>query len=399
MNPKTKTKTKTRPERSPRRESPGSIWRGAGRRSRTQALALAAGASLLGWALPAAAQSGVTLSGWLNLGLIKKTGGPYSMGTVSRSSLTFSGVEDLGGGLAATFRLGARMELDTGTTEVDGGGRPFWQQESTVGLKGGFGAIRLGRALTPIGAFDGNYDAWQVFDRIASPPWWFVIPDFVPDPRVGQSNSHDYGRVANGIFYDSPKFGGFHFHLSTAAGEGGGNDRARHYGASVNYDQGPLSLMLGAEQNSQRDRAYFVGAAYKVGPVNIMAAYSHVKLDEDSEIFGPGWTNWAAASEPKTKRQSFTLTSTIDVGVHRVLLGWGRDFQGSTNGFNYIGSTFTDAGTNYSGPSNFFGAGYIHNLSKRTSLFVDLGHVRWRYEDDNGRRHANGFAVGMNHGF
>jgi len=346
----------------------------------------------------ATAQSSVTISGWLNLGVIKKTGEETKLGTVSRNSLTFSGKEDLGSGLAATFKLGTRFELDTGTTEVDGGGRPFYQQESTVGLRGSLGSVRLGRALSPIGALDGTYDAWAVFDGVASPAWWFFIPDYLPDPRAGLPNSYDYGRVANGIFYDSPDLSGFSVHLSTAAGEGQ-QDKARHYGASFNYDKNGLSLMAAAEQNSQRDRAYFLGAAYKIGPVNTMLGYSQVKLNPDGTVFGADWTNWAAASDPKTKRNSVTLSATIDVGSNTILVGAGRDFQGSTNAFNFIGSTFTKAGTNYSGASNFYGLGYLYNLSKRTSLFADASYVNWKFEDDNGRTHATGFSVGMNHGF
>jgi len=359
-------------------------------------IVLAAAAINASAAGSAMAQSSVTISGWLNLGVIKQTGEATKLGTVSRSNIAFSGKEDLGDGLAATFKLSTRFEMDTGTTEA--GGRPFWQGESTVGLKGKFGAVRLGRALSPIGAQDGTYDAWQVFDRVASPAWWFFIPDYVPDPLSGQPNSHDYGRVANAIFYDSPDLSGFHFHLSTAASENAA-DRARHYGGSLNYDKNGLSLMLGAEQNSQRDRAYFAGAAYKIGPVNTMLGYSLVKLDPLGSIYSSDWTNWAAASDPRTKRSSVALSATIDVGTNTILVGVGRDFQGSTNAFNFIGSNFTKAGTNYSGASNFYGLGYLYNLSKRTSLFADASYVNWKYEDDNGRTHATGFSVGMNHGF
>src|SRR5690606_40670955 len=62
--------------------------------------------------------------------------------------ISFSGSEDLGGGLAATFRLSHRFDVETGG--VESGGKPFWHDEATVGLKGDFGRIRLGRALSAI---------------------------------------------------------------------------------------------------------------------------------------------------------------------------------------------------------------------------------------------------------
>ena len=324
-------------------------------------------AAALNLATTAMAQSDVTISGWLNLGVQKVTENGTKLGTVQRSNIAFSGTEDLGNGLAATFKLSTRFEMNDGATEA--GGRPFWQGESTVGLKGSFGSIRLGRALSPINNLNGPFESWEAFDRIASPGWWYHIPDFLSDPRDGLPNDHEYSRISNAIFYDSPDMGGVSVHLSTAASDSRDN-RARHYGVSLNYDSGPLSLMLGGEQNSQRDRAYFLGAAYKFDGFKLMAAYSHVKFDTDGSVWGAGWTNWAAASDPKTKRTTLVLSATIDAGPGAVLLGVGRDFQGATNGFNYIGSSFTNAGTNYSGPSNFFGATYLYNLSKRTSIFL-----------------------------
>ena len=348
--------------------------------------------------LPVMAQSSVTMNGFLNLGVGKTTGSTVSEGTISRSNLAFSGKEDLGGGLSATFRLSARFELDTGTTE--NGNRPFFQGESTVGLKDTtLGSLRLGRSLSPISSNDGSFDAWGVFDRTASPGWWFFIPDYVPDPGVGNlANPHDYGRIANGIFYDSADLGGFNFHLSTAAGECA-QAKARHYGVSLNYDKNNLDLMLGAEQNSQRDRAYFAGAAYRMGPVKLMGGYSLVKLNPDGWTYSNDWTGWASASNPRTRRTSFVGGAEIDIGVSAILLGFGRDFQGSTNAFNIIGSTFKTVGTNYSGASNFYGAGYIYNFSKRTSVFADVALIDWKYTDDNGRTRATSYSVGINHAF
>jgi hypothetical protein len=161
------------------------------------AMSLTSGAAL--------AQSSVNVSGYLSLGYLKKTGGPHQIGTIERSNLAFSGSEDLGGGLSATFKLSHRFDMDTGTVEASDNIRPFWKGESTVGLKGGFGAIRLGRALTPLWAQTWNADPRYGFDRIASQQWWSLAPDYLSDPMNGQGPGGglgaDYPRLNNGIFY------------------------------------------------------------------------------------------------------------------------------------------------------------------------------------------------------
>ena len=67
-------------------------------------------------ALPAAqAQSNVSISGTIDIGVFKDADKKWNVGPISRSNLKFSGSEDLGGGLAATFALSHRFNADTGT--------------------------------------------------------------------------------------------------------------------------------------------------------------------------------------------------------------------------------------------------------------------------------------------
>jgi len=340
------------------------------------------------------AQSSVSIGGWLDAGIMKKTGGSTQLGTPSRNNIAFSGNEDLGGGLAATFRLSTRFELDTGQVENSDAARPFWKGEATVGLKGGFGAVRLGRALTPLQDHSYKYDPWYNFDRIASVQWWHFAPDFLSDPQT-----REYARLNNGIFYDSPALGGFSAHVSFSPEKNAATDLTRSVGASLNYDGGNLSLMLGFERNSQKDKALFLGGSYAFGDLTLMGGYNYVKLDPESVIFGPDWTNWAGASDPKTKRTSLQVAATYAQGLHTYRAGASRDFQGSTNAFNYIGSTFNNAGTGASGASNMFSLGYSYSLSKRTTLYTNVSTTRWKETDDNGRRSAAGYDLGMSHSF
>lgn len=108
-------------------------------------------------ALPAAAQSNVTISGYLDAGVFRDYDKTSKLGTIQRSNLAIAGFEDLGGGLKATFRLSTRFDLDTGLTE-DYPKKPFWHDESTVGLQGAWGHLRLGRALSAMWSQEWQFD-------------------------------------------------------------------------------------------------------------------------------------------------------------------------------------------------------------------------------------------------
>ena len=356
------------------------------------ALPLATALALL---LPAAAfaQSSVSVSGWLDIGVSKKTGGNTQVGSIGRNSLSFAGREDLGDGLSAVFRLSTRFDLDTGTVEASDSQRPFWKDEATVGLKGGFGTVRLGHGLSPLWAQSWAFDAWDNYDRIASPHWWQFVPDYLTG-----ADTHDYARLNNSIFYDTPTLGGFSGHFSYTP-EKPGTELTHPVSASFNYEQDGFAAMLAVERNSQKDKALFAGASVRLAGIRWLASYSQVKLNPDGAIFSAAWTNWAGASERHTKRSSFNLSAVRTVGAHTLKAGVGRDFQGSTNGFNYIGSTFDKAGTGFSGPSTIASAGYVYAFSKRTSVLAELSRTNWETTDDNGRTSALGYAVGINHAF
>src|SRR5690606_15742737 len=182
-----------------------------------------------------------------------------------RSSFGFKGVEDLGGGLAATFHLQSRIDIGDGQLEASGA-RPAFYGESTVGLRGDFGAVRLGRALTPMWAHDWKFDPWGNFNRVASPAWQIFHPSYRSDPH-NNGDIGDYSRLNNGIFYDSPEFGGFTAQASVGVEKvrvpdaNGFTDSTRNLGVALNYTSGPLQAMLAGERNSADDKTWFAGLA------------------------------------------------------------------------------------------------------------------------------------------
>ena len=99
------------------------------------------------------AQSTVTLSGTVDVGIEKRFSGDATRMTPNRngtSNWTLSGAEDLGGGLKAVFQVSTSFNSDTGTvSSTDGLGN----NGMFVGLTGGFGTLRAGR---PVNTLYGN---------------------------------------------------------------------------------------------------------------------------------------------------------------------------------------------------------------------------------------------------
>lgn len=124
---------------------------------------------------PAWSQSSVSVGGLLDVGVFRDFDHANQLGTIQRSNVAFLGIEDLGGGLKAAFRLSSRLEMDSGRNE-GAGFKPFWHDESTIGLTGGWGAVRLGRALTAMWVQDWKFDLWDHSTALLRPPGSNGIP-------------------------------------------------------------------------------------------------------------------------------------------------------------------------------------------------------------------------------
>lgn len=152
----------------------------------------------------AMAQSNVTLYGRIDasLGSTKFNGVSTTQlysGNLSASRWGMRGSEDLGGGLKAIF------QLETGINADEGTGPSGFSRQSWVGLSGGFGTVRMGKAdsiykdindlgntynISPDSLFNSAAEAYRA-----------GLATFVNRPN-------------NQIRYDSPDFGGFTAGLS-----------------------------------------------------------------------------------------------------------------------------------------------------------------------------------------
>lgn len=318
--------------------------------------------SLSAFAVPALAQSNVSVSGLLDIGVFRDFDGVNQAGTIQRSNLAFAGTEELGAGLKATFRLSTRFDLDTGLPEGYGS-KPFWYDESTVGLQGAWGHVRLGRALSAMWSQDWKFDPWSNFNRIASPAWhqWHYL---TPTDPYSNNGAAEYGRLANGIFYDSPMLAGFTVRLSASPERGdralrpAGAAAGRGYSAALNYDQGPIAAMLAFERNSIGDKDSFIAGKYSVGAAALMAAYDYSRTGD-----GIG------------KSRVATLGATYQLGKTILKAGYGHQR------YNQLTHHFASLGADYA-------------LSKRSTLYVSLGHKK--YEQQASR---TAFGAGLAHAF
>lgn len=312
-------------------------------------------ATMLG-AAPARAQSSVTVSGLLDIGLIHQSASlgtdRWKVGSIQRSNIAFSGSEDLGGGLQATFRLSHRFNPDEGSLESTS--KPFWHGESTVGLKGAFGSVQVGRRLDAVNSQDWQFDPWGNFDRVASPAWDTWHYNYASDPR-GNAGSAEYGRLNNGLFYDSPTLEGFSLHLSTSP-EKAATDLSRPVGVTLNYSSERAAVMLAHSRNSAEDTDRMVGVRLNFAPLAVMAA-------------------WNVSEAGGSTARALTAGLEYGLGATTLKAGWGR---------------VTVEGTQ---AARVLGVGASHALSKRTSVYLDASRKTF------GSTAGNLVGAGLAHSF
>ena len=323
----------------------------------------------------AMAQSSVTLYGvadaavtYVN-GLDNWTG--LNSGANKTSRLGFRGVEDLGGGLKANFVLEGGFNLDTGDGESGGATDSGFQfkRQSTVGLAGNFGEVRLGRELTAAYNATARYDVFGSVGIAHSQLWdedGMTRATRTFDDRYHYTTNQ---RVSNAITYVSPDFSGFKVAANYGFGEvAGKNSDGRYFGGGLTYDNGPLSLGLGAERMNKGDgaamqaqasndiTAWSLGGSYDLGVAKLLAAYRQ-STAKDVAILG-------ATSDLKNRGYMLAVTAPVGPGLVRAAYNrYEAKFDGEK------------------GVTDQFGLGYVYNLSKRTSVYGTYAYIK--NKDDN----------------
>ncbi len=294
----------------------------------------------------------------------------------SNSRIGFRGTEDLGRGLKAIFQIETTVNID------DGASPPLANRDSFVGLRGGFGTVRLGNMTTvfkdlgdPVGILgisSGNFVSLSN-----------LISSRVPFSTNGAGSFHL--RRASSLMYDSPEFGGFQIHLQYGPDEiRTGNLNADLWSAGIEYKRGPIEVALAHEIHNDffagsnalrtnsltalanpvdgtgsvhsKDSGTRLMVLYRIAGARIQANFATIEFDESGAAAGK-FQNY------KNTRWSLTWEQRWSGTPLRTTVAYGSSSAGScsisgaactTNGLN---GTMLTLGTDYA-------------LSKRTALFA-----------------------------
>lgn len=313
----------------------------------------------------AQAASSVTMYGRADVAYSKTTGSGLMQAGSGETRLGIKGQEDLGNGLAATFQLEGRFDLDTGAKSS---GRSFFDRESTVGLKGSFGHVRLGRSLATL-------ERGLAFVNVGR-------------RATDLSNYASATRHSNGLFYTYAN-GPFEFGAdvttkgsynegqgatpSTADGVAGAKVA---YGAYGKYAANGLTVGLayqadGVKASKAIAKEFGAALSYKFNPVTLGVSYAQGNDD-------------AVGSKAKSRilEASASIAATADDTVNLIYRNDRRK--------NTVGS-MTDT---YKRQTSY-GLGYIHSLSKRTSVYADVA----RNKDTAAKTKSTTWDIALRHNF
>ena len=355
----------------------------------------------------AAAQSSVTMYGQVNTGYeysktdittsgvkttTKTTG--FQNDRVKTSRLGFKGEEALGNGLSATFAL------EMGFNSADGKfADSAFNRKATVGLKGAFGEVRIGKDSTPMNEFDGSFKA---IDRTAS----LAQIDVNNDGKIERKDDLDAAFTARptGLFYNG-SFSG----VSVSAAIGNNSERTKTGGVTTKKDDSAV-YGLGLGYNGG---AWAVGAAFqhetKKGFDNTVVAPAAPVAAHDGKVtnYGVGASyDFTVAKlygqykggQYKNKASTVADKYSYDQFAVGVSAPFGATTLSAEYAYNKAKDTAGAVSTKYKG--NVFAVQAEYAFSKRTSLVARAGQVaNWKNKTSNDKSSTQEYTVGLRHKF
>jgi predicted porin len=335
------------------------------------------------------AQSNVSLSGIADAGLYKRNlagqtpSTQLQGGMLSMSRFDMRGSEDLGGGLRADFELSAHFRLDTGEWGRHPGdtmaGRVF-TRASSVGLRGAWGQLRLGRVST--GTFVHTVQFTPYGDSTSLGP--FMMHTFVGGQPMLAAHGGSDGVWSNSVVYNTPDLGGFTAQLQYAPGEG--STDGRRFDATGRFRRGPFAAGL--------SHSRIKGAAYTaVRTPTDPAGAPYAILEATNTLGSVSWDFRVAkvhgqAAKARLEPRGLPAIELTTVGVNaevplatgRLVGGWARTERAQA------GASERRRGT--------LSFGYVHAFSRRTEWYTALVHDR-----ATGLDGGTGIASGIKHVF
>jgi GBP family porin len=253
-------------------------------------------------ALPAiAVAQNVSISGAVDLGIQS-----YDSGTdtylkafehgLTTSRLVFSGSEDLGGGLKASFTLDMRVNPTGGTQNTTAA----FNRGAFVGLSGGFGTLQIGQNDTTINQdIDAKVSQAANFGLSASIGYGLAN---APDTQT-VTNGELGSDQANVIRYISPRINGVQVEIGFQGGNGSSatsDGKTDVLDLAASYEQGPLGIYVARADSdattagTARTSTAF-GAKYDLGVVSVGA---FTRKAEMNNSIGDITINQASARMP-----------------------------------------------------------------------------------------------------
>ena len=143
------------------------------------------------------------------------------------SRIGFKGHEHLTDNLDAIWQVESKVDIGGGS------GRTFNTRDSFIGLKGGFGTVKVGYQQTPIKELNGKLDQWEYDSSVAG------LGTF--------TRGTDANRRATAVSYETPDLSGF---------------TAKAYYSPSEQENGESTNALGAHKNKAKG-IYGLSASYK----------------------------------------------------------------------------------------------------------------------------------------
>ncbi|MBK7613231.1 MAG: porin [Burkholderiales bacterium] len=318
---------------------------------------LIASLALAAFAGSAAAQSNVTAYGVVDANVGWGSGSISTnklVGTdgLAGSRLGFRGTEDLGGGLRANFLV------EHGFKSFDGAAASaasFWNRQVYVGLAGSWGALNLGRQYTPTFMVHASYDAFGP-QGVAAQQVLYGSMEVAQPANI---------RANGALNYQAPNtLGGLQLQVMDSDGT---SAPGKYLGMRVGYNAGgalATDIAFAKFTNATIGdlKTVTVGARYKLDAFKFYGLYDRADSGTGADTHG------------------LQFSAAYSMGPTDLKVSVAESVMKSAAGAS-IGTT------------RRYGVGFVHGLSKRTSLYGSLAQLN----NSNGAKMAvNGAATAAN---
>lgn len=294
------------------------------------------------------------------------------------------GSEDVSGQTRAEFHLESGFSMTTG--EHYQGDRLFGRQATLSLVNDQWGRLDLGRQTNM---------TFKVLGNVASPfggnGWQFGVGATLPAANVV--------RYDNMVLYQTPKWGGFSGGIGYSFNTDGeqlaktspgvtvdnadistAEANVKAITAGINYSSGPVQVGLAYEQNDwgklrRAGNGFIAGDKGKVRSWNLGASY---QFDSFKLHGGVGQSRNGIISVPSLVDQQYGIGYTKGLKFNSYLVGVTVPITPNDNLFASAG--FVDPRSVPKGgqkaTQKSYNLGWMHDLSKRTSIYVLAGYAR-----------------------